>query len=366
MVTLFLCGDVMTGRGIDQILPYPSNPIIYEPYVIDAREYVELAEEKTGAIRKPVSFDYVWGDALFQLEQLAPDLRIINLETSITISEDYWRGKGINYRMNPKNMPCLNAAKIGCCSLANNHILDWGYLGLDETLETLKTAGIKSSGAGKNIEKAESPAILEVKGKGRVIFFSFGSETSGIPRSWAATENRPGVNLLNSFSSSEVNRISRMVERVKRQNDIVVVSIHWGANWGYEVFSEERLFAHNLVDEAGVDLIHGHSSHHVKGIEVYHDKLILYGCGDFLNDYEGISGYEFFRGDLGLMYFPCLEPQTGMLQSLKMVPTQVMHFRVNNASEKDALWLKETLNRECLKLKPGCHIEQDKGFLLLK
>ena len=139
----------MTGRGIDQILPYPSNPVIYEPYVKDAREYVRLAEEKNGVISKPVNFDYIWGDALFHLERLAPDLRIINLETSITTSEEYWRGKQINYRMNPKNTPCLTAAKIDCCSTANNHVLDWGYSGLEETLETLRKAGIKSSGAGK-------------------------------------------------------------------------------------------------------------------------------------------------------------------------------------------------------------------------
>jgi poly-gamma-glutamate capsule biosynthesis protein CapA/YwtB (metallophosphatase superfamily) len=100
----------MTGRGIDQILPYPNNPVVYEPYVKDAREYVRFAEEKNGEIPKPVNFDYIWGDALNNLERLAPDLRIINLETSITASEEYWRGKQINYRMNPKNTSCLAAS----------------------------------------------------------------------------------------------------------------------------------------------------------------------------------------------------------------------------------------------------------------
>jgi poly-gamma-glutamate synthesis protein (capsule biosynthesis protein) len=154
------------------------------------------------------------------------------------------------------------------------------------------------------------------------------------------------------------------VERVKQQNDIVVASIHWGPNWGYEVLSEQRLFAHKLIDEAGVDLIHGHSSHHAKGIEVYKNKLILYGCGDFLNDYEGIGGYEFFRGDLGLMYFAGLEPQTGKLCRLEMIPTQIKHFKVNNVSGNDALWLSNVLNYECEKL--GCSIELNKGFLSLK
>ena len=296
-----------------------------------------------------MSFDYIWGSALSHLERLAPDLRIINLETSVTTSED-WLRKGINYRMNPENVHFLTVAKIDACALANNHVLDWGYSGLEETLQTLKTVGIKSSGAGKSIADAESPAVLEVKGKGRVLFFSFGSESAGVPPDWAATQGKPGVNLLDEQLGSEVEHVKRIITQFKQQNDIAVASIHWGSNWGYEVPPEQRLFAHRLIDEAGVDLIHGHSSHHPKCIEVYKNKLILYGCGDFLNDYEGISGYESFRGDLGLMYFACLEPETGTLDSLEMVPTQIKHFQVNNASAVDAMWLSKTLNQESEKL----------------
>jgi len=111
-ITLFLCGDVMTGRGIDQVLPHPSDPIIYESYLQSAIEYVELAEMVNGSIKKPVDFSYIWGDPLEELERVAPDLRIINLETSATKSDDYWKGKGINYRMHPENIGCLTIAKI--------------------------------------------------------------------------------------------------------------------------------------------------------------------------------------------------------------------------------------------------------------
>jgi poly-gamma-glutamate capsule biosynthesis protein CapA/YwtB (metallophosphatase superfamily) len=354
----------MTGRGIDQILPYPSNPMIYEPYVEDAREYIEIAEEKNGKIPKPVSFDYIWGDALRQLDRFSPDFRIINLETSITSSDEYWQGKGINYRMTPKNIPCLTAAKIDCCALANNHILDWGYSGLNDTLEMLKKVGIKNSGAGNRVQISESPAILEGEGKGRVLFFSFASETSGAAPDWAATSNRPGINMLKEHSSKDLKRIKTLVENFKKVNDVVILSIHWGTNWGYDVPYEMQSFAHALIDMAGVDLIHGHSSHHPKGIEVYKNKLILYGCGDFLNDYEGIRSFEDFRGDLGLMYFPTIEPATGILTSLEMVPTQIKHFKVNDASPTDAQWLKQTLSRECEKF--DCQIELSKGLLKLK
>jgi len=95
-----------------------------------------------------------------------------------------------------------------------------------------------------------------------------------------------------------------------------------------------------------VDIVHGHSSHHVKGIEVHQGKLILYGCGDFLNDYEGIEGEEEYRDDLALMYFPTVDLATGRLLSLAMVPTQTRHFRVNRAPDEGERWLFKSLNRE--------------------
>lgn len=347
LIKIFMCGDVMTGRGIDQVLPHPSNPVIYEPYVRDARKYVELAEKTNGPIPQPVSFSYIWGDAVEELERRAPDLRIINLETSIAKSNGYWKGKGINYRMHPGNIPCITAAKIDVCSLANNHILDWGYAGLTETLATLRKVNIKYSGAGRNIKEAETPAVIQVQDKkSRVIVFSLGSFTSGIPFSWAAKENRPGVNLLKDLSGKTIRRIKHRIQELKREGDIVVVSIHWGGNWGYEIPGEHIGFAHKLIDDAGVDIIHGHSSHHVKAIEVYKEKPIIYGCGDFLNDYEGIGGYEEFRADLGLMYFLSMDPSTGKLVNLEMTPTQIKRFKVNRASRADALWLKDTLNRK--------------------
>ncbi len=82
LITIFLCGDVMTGRGVDQVLPHPSDPRIYESYMGSAVEYVELAEVANGLIHKPVSFSYIWGDALEAFQRVMPDVRIINLETS--------------------------------------------------------------------------------------------------------------------------------------------------------------------------------------------------------------------------------------------------------------------------------------------
>jgi poly-gamma-glutamate synthesis protein (capsule biosynthesis protein) len=345
-ITFFMVGDVMTGRGIDQILSHPRDPTLHEGYVKDARTYVELAEKVNGPIPRSVAPTYIWGDVLEEMERMAPDLRMINLETSITQSNDYWRGKEVHYRMHPDNIDSLISGRVDLCILANNHVLDWGYGGLKETLETLRGTGIRSAGAGMSLKEAAMPTVVEIEEKGRVIVFSFGLTTSGIPLEWAASEKRPGVNLLKPFSEDMVNRIRKEVQEVKEEGDIVIVSIHWGGNWGYSISQREIDFAHQLIDVAGVDIIHGHSSHHVKGSEVYRERLILYGCGDFLNDYEGIGGYEYYRPDLGLIYFPSVELSTGKLVHLRMIPTQIKSFKVNRATRNDAIWLTHLLNRE--------------------
>jgi len=345
-VTLFLCGDVMTGRGIDQILPHPSKPHLYEPYVRSALGYVELAEQATGPIKRSVDFPYIWGDALAELERVRPNARIINLETSVTAAEDAWPGKGIHYRMHPSNVACISAAKIDCCVLANNHVLDWGHRGLAETLGTLRNAGLRTAGAGRDEAEAAAPAAIELPGNRRVLVFAFGMESSGVPRDWAAHKDRAGVNFLTGVSARSAERIAGQVGAAKRAGDVVVASIHWGGNWGYEVSQAQREFAHRLIEIAGVDVVHGHSSHHPKGIEVYRDRAILYGCGDFLNDYEGIGGYESFRSDLALMYFLTADAATGRLARLVMTPTRIRHFRVNRAPEAEARWLEGMLNRE--------------------
>lgn len=344
-LTLFLCGDVMTGRGIDQVLPHPSDPTLHEPYVESAIEYVVMAENASGPIAKPADFSYIWGDAADELDRVAPVARILNLETSITTSENY-EPKGINYRMHPANTPCLTAAKIDCCVLANNHVLDWCPSGLTDTLATLRQAGMKTTGAGRNLAEALEPAVIRVGANSRVLVFAFGTTDSGIPPHWAATETKPGVALLPNLSDETVTSIAERVRAARRPGDVIVLSIHWGGNWGYDIPREHRIFAHGLVDLAAADVIHGHSSHHPKGIEVYRNKLILYGCGDFLNDYEGISGYEEFRSRLVLMYFVTVNESHGNLLTLKMAPLEIRRFRLHRIGSQEAVWLRDLLTRE--------------------
>src|SRR5439155_5584404 len=159
---------------------------------------------------------------------------------------------------------------------ANNHVLDFGRRGLAETLNTLAGAGLRAAGAGRDMAQAQRAAMVSLAGRGRVGVVSCGTGSSGIPPPWAAGASRSGVDLLPSLSVRQAGLLSDRAQADRRPGDIAVISLHWGPNWGYEVGRDEIAFAHRLVD-GGVDLVHGHSSHHPRPIEVYRGKLILYG-----------------------------------------------------------------------------------------
>jgi poly-gamma-glutamate capsule biosynthesis protein CapA/YwtB (metallophosphatase superfamily) len=225
-VRLFASGDVMAGRGVGQILPHPGDPELRECYDDDARAYVRLAERASGPIPQPVSFLWPWGDALQVLDAMAPDIRLISLETAVTQLADFAPGKAVHYRMSPRNLPCVAAARPDVCALANNHVLDFRQMGLEETLSALARAGLTAAGTG------------------------------------------PGVSFLPSLSGASAGSLIARAEAARQDGDLVAVSIHWGANWGYSVTADQVRFAHRLID-GGISLIHGHSSHHPRPAEVY-------------------------------------------------------------------------------------------------
>lgn len=345
LLTVFLCGDVMLGRGVDQILPCPGDPRLREMRVWDAGIYVKLAEAAHGHIPSPVDFSWPWGDALAVLDEYAPDVRVANLETSVTRQDQFAPRKDVHYRMNPANLPCLASARPDVCVLANNHVLDFGRAGLAETLEVLAGAGLRAAGAGADLTAAWRPATIDVGDGRKVIVFSLGMASSGIPEGWAATDERSGVAFVRTATDRAADEITDRIRSLeRRRGDVVIVSVHWGSNWGYRVSPDQTRFAHRLID-GGVDVVHGHSSHHPRPIEVYRGKLILYGCGDLINDYEGIGGYEQFRDDLRLCYFASFQPDTAALAELRIVPLQAHRLRLRYASNQDAAWLRATLER---------------------
>lgn len=354
-IRLFLAGDVMPGRGIDQILLHPGSSLLHEGWAHSALDYVALAEARNGPIPRGVPPAYPWGDLLTGLARWQPDLRLVNLETAITVADALWP-KGINYRMHPANLPVLQAAGIDACTLANNHVLDWGPAGLTETLQALAAAGIAQAGAGRDRSAALAPLVLTVPGKGRVIVLARGARSSGIPPEWQAGADSPGIALL-ADPQAVVADVATQLQPIRQPGDIVVFSVHWGGNWGFAIPAAHQALAHALIDSAGVDIVHGHSSHHPLAAEVHAGKLILYGCGDLLNDYEGISGHAEFRPDLALAWIVDMAPATGRLLALHMLPFRLQRFRLVATDAEEAEWLAQEMGRECARF--GGRIAQD-------
>lgn len=341
-VTLCFLGDVMLGRGVDQVLPHPGDPELREPYIGDARAYVEMAERASGPVPQPAESTWPWGESLKVLDAMAPDVRVLNLETSVTRHDAFEPGKEVHYRMNPANLPCLTAARPDVTVLANNHVLDFGRPGLEETLDALHGHGLPTAGAGRNRAEAEQPAIVPVAGDRRVLVFACAMPSSGVPHDWAAADGRPGLHLIETTSHATAEELLDRIRQVRRPGDVVVVSIHWGGNWGYHVTRDQVRLGHALLD-AGVDVVFGHSSHHPRPAEQRRNGLVLYGCGDFVDDYEGIPGYEHYRDDLRLMWFVTVRPDAP--PDVRMVPLQSRRMRLERASDEDTEWLRDTLDR---------------------
>jgi poly-gamma-glutamate synthesis protein (capsule biosynthesis protein) len=344
-LTLFLAGDVMLGRGIDQILKYKNDPELFESFIKDARYYIPETMKNFSEKEKYVGPDYVWGDLLsVRLFQIS-NLRIINLETSITISKDK-QNKSVLYKMHPNNIDVLKVAGINYCHMANNHVMDWGVSGLRQTINTLTKNGIRFGGIGSNPKMAKMPTVFEINQQ-KIYIFSYGDVDSGIPISWKT--NKHGVNVITTANNDTHVEIANEINQLAYDADFIIISIHWGSNWGYDIPAHHRRFAYYLIDNANVDLIHGHSSHHFRPVEIYHGKLILYGCGDLINDYEIIDNWErdAYLSWASIAYFPKYDMMTKKIVGLTLVPFKIKNMKLELSSYEEMAKITSRFNQIC-------------------
>jgi poly-gamma-glutamate synthesis protein (capsule biosynthesis protein) len=152
------------------------------------------------------------------------------------------------------------------------------------------------------------------------------------------------VSLLREVSTVAAEDLLSRVDRSRQPGDVVVVSVHWGGNWGYDVPDEHVAFAHRLVD-GGVDVVHGHSSHHPRPVELYRGRPVLYGCGDFVDDYEGIGSHAAYHDELRLAYLVTIDGAGRGPADLRMVPLRSRRMRLVEATDAGAAWLRDTLDR---------------------
>ncbi|KAJ5713436.1 uncharacterized protein N7483_010617 [Penicillium malachiteum] len=373
--TLTLVGDVMLARQVDQLLPTSID----SPR--DARNVSDLKSKHPSTLNENAYTPSApWGTTLPLLR--STDLFLINLETSVTTTNQAWPNKTYNYRMHPANLgPVLHAAHVDYASLANNHVLDYSEEGLVETVWTLKETGISFAGAGETTDEAYKPAVLWVprsvqefhsrRVDGKVVLPSQHRSESGEnngfrvhvysasdhPLDWASV---PTFHFLD-YSESTRERLRRLCVGSGIQNDssesdtrpaLKIFSVHWGPNYTWSPSDQIRSLAHFLIDECDVDIVYGHSSHHIQGAEVYHGRVILYGCGDFVNDYVF---RETYRNDLGAVWRVIVreaEKDRLMLDRLEIFPTRLEQFRacLLGIDAKDHAWVREKIQELSLEL----------------
>ncbi|KAJ5952352.1 uncharacterized protein N7479_010765 [Penicillium vulpinum] len=343
--TLTFTGDVMLGRLVDQLMPE------HVPNQHDERIATTFIKAHPTLLAKgnytPSS---PWGTTLPLLQ--SSTLTCINLETAVTTAPIPWPNKVFNYRMHPANLaPILHAGGIDYASLANNHTLDFGTAGLTETVQTMQQANIAYAGVGETAADARRPAVLHLPRASETVedeqrrYAVHVYSASDHPRVWAEV---PGFNLFDYTRDTRARVKEMLVDAEGSKPALKVFSVHWGPNYAWQPDGKITSLAHFLVDECAVDIVHGHSSHHVQGVEVYHGKLIIYGCGDFVDDY---ALNEEYRNDLGALWRVVVKERSGgdgvALERLEIFPTRVERFRavLLDYRDEDHVWVRRRIGQ---------------------
>ncbi|QCO99894.1 CapA family protein [Arthrobacter sp. 24S4-2] len=265
---------------------------------------------------------FPWGDTLPVLAQA--DIRFANLECVLADGGTPQPGKVFHFRSDARNVAVLTAADINSVSLANNHVLDYGADAFRETLPALDRSGILHAGAGPDRDAARRPSIRRV-GHTAVGFIAF---TDNQP-DWEAGPRQPGVYYVpvdeRQQGETRVGDLLALVRRTKARAELLVVSAHWGGNWGADVPPAHRDLGRALVD-AGADVVFGHSAHIFRGIELYRGRPLIYSAGDFIDDYA-VDPEE--RNDESFIFL--VETAAGVPSRVRLFPTVIAGFQARLA-----------------------------------
>lgn len=341
---LVIGGDLMLGRSIDAIRPI-HNPVEFgKPNARHPDTNIGWAEALGNHVLRNATATDLWGEALEIILASEPDLTLFNLETAVT-QRDSWIPKAYNFRMHPSGLDLLKAARIDCVSMANNHTLDFGLAGLLDTLEALDAMGIGSAGAGLNSKNARAPREFQLPYGRRALIFAMACCNSGCHPWEAALPHRPGIALLPDLKPDTARSVCELILSYRQPRDLIIVSLHWGGNWPAKVPEDMRTFGRLLIKEADVHLIHGHSSHWPMEVEEFENSLILYGCGDVLNDYEGRPDFIERRSELGTIFAVDYSSKDLDLIHWQHLPIRRKGFCLKLASAEDAKYIDARLGQ---------------------
>lgn len=223
---------------------------------------------KSGSFLGRLGYDYPFLATAAALR--SGDIAIGNLEAPATDSGTEFRGKRFRFKSNPDVATALKRAGFSVVTLANNHILDFGPSGLEQTMRHLARSGISFAGAGPNLQEARRPAILTAKGK-RVAFLAY---SLTLPAEFFAARNRAGT------APGYLRYVREDIAHLRPLVDHIVVSFHWGSELAVTPHSYQVSTARAAI-EAGADVVLGHHPHVLQGIERYRNGIIFYSLGNF-------------------------------------------------------------------------------------
>jgi poly-gamma-glutamate synthesis protein (capsule biosynthesis protein) len=209
-----------------------------------------------------------------------------------------------------------------------------------EMLRLLDEEHIAHAGAGCNEVTAAEPAIMDVKGL-RIGWMSF----SDNEQEWQAKAGCEGILYLPvDVQDQNAEKLFELVRYTRERVNLLIVSAHWGGNWGYDPPPEHVKFAHALVS-AGADIIFGHSAHVVRGVEIYHERPIIYSAGDFIDDYA-VDPHQ--RNDQAFIFV--IEVEGGIPMRLRLYPTVIEDCAARLALDFEASQIAGKMTERCAEL----------------
>ncbi len=283
------------------------------------------------------------------------DVIFANLENPFTDKEKPVYGK-IAFRSRPEAFEAVRFGGFNLLNIANNHIMDQYEQGLFDTIALLEKEKIAFAGAGRNLDEARKPAIIEKNGL-KIGMLSYTDMAYDVfagnpPMSFAATAEKAGV------APREFEYIKEDIEKLRDKVDLLIVSLHWGVEYVYEVLPEQVDFAHRVID-LGADIIIGHHPHRMKGIEIYKGKPIIYSLGNLISDQNDPRNQEGFIIEMDF--------RGNRLESFSAIPFVIEgKSRVVPVYGDDARFLLQNQKKISEELGSKCYIENDRLVFVIE
>lgn len=271
------------------------------------------------------------------------DLTIVNLECAIAATDHIWPGapKAFYFRAPPEAAHSLLDAGVDLVNLANNHTLDYDVEGLLQTLHHLQQQGIGYVGAGRDIEEALRPALMERRGI-RLAMAGFCDHQPD----FSAQRSRAGIAYLDLDDERAVLESWRNALEPLRKAAVhwPVLSLHWGPNMVFRPSEKFRRLAHAAID-MGWKIVYGHSAHVFHGIEIYRGCPIIYAAGDLVDDYYVDPD---FNNDHQLLFELELDAQA--LRRIDLHPVFIGHCRTEPAGPEQAALIAGRITALCAEM----------------